>query len=100
DQRREAPHEDALPAENVSAPATEEQKPAVPEDERRNDPLQLALGKVKVRADRRQCDLHQRKVERVEEDDTAEDDEQQLLRRSPTRVVVEIHGCGVQALCS
>src|SRR5205814_1389078 len=74
-----------------------EQQPAVAEHERRDDPLELAFGKVQIRADRGQRDLHERKVERVEEDDPAEDDEQQLLVPRPRGRVVQVLLCGLQA---
>ena len=89
----------ALAAEHVGAAAAEEQEPAVAEHERRDDPLQLALGQVQRRADRRQRDLDEREVERVEEDDAAENDEQQLLRRRPAGVVFEV-GRVVISKCS
>src|SRR5947208_2229340 len=71
---RNAPVTVSAPAaEHVGAPSPEEEESAVAEDERGDDPLQLAIGQVQRRADRRQRDLDEREVERVEEDDPAED---------------------------
>src|SRR2546423_317897 len=53
DESDEAPDEDAPAPEDVGAPSPEEEEPAVAEDERRDDPLQLARGKAQRGADRR-----------------------------------------------
>ena len=98
DERDQAPDEHALAAEDVGAAAAEEQEPAVAEHERRDDPLQLALGQVQRGADRGQRDLDERQVEGVEEDDPAEHDEQQLLVPRPRGRVVEVLRCDLQAV--
>lgn len=100
DERDQAPHEHALAAEHVGAPASEEEEPAIAKDERRDDPLQLAFGEAQGRADRRQRDLDEREVERVEEDDTAEDGQEQLLRRRPAGGVITVRKADFQVLIS
>src|SRR5436190_1495429 len=57
DERDQAPDEHALAPEHVGAPSPEQEEPAVAEDERRDDPLQLAVRQVQRGADRRQRDL-------------------------------------------
>src|SRR5207237_6894799 len=79
----QAPDEPAPATEHGGAPSPDQKEPAVPENTRRADPLQLPLGEVQRRADRGQSNLDERQVERVEEDNPAEHGEQNRLRPRP-----------------
>jgi hypothetical protein len=77
----EAGQEEALPADQVAGPAAEQQEAA--EDERVgvDDPLQVRLAQVQIRLDRRQRDVHDRRVQDDHELREADQDEDDPLVR-------------------
>jgi hypothetical protein len=69
--------EDALAAEQIAGAAAEEQEAAEGQRVGVDDPLQVALGHVQVGLDRRQGDVHDRRVEddhELRQADEAEDE--------------------------
>jgi hypothetical protein len=71
----EADQEKALAAQQVAKAAAEEQEAAEDEGVGVDDPLQTAVGEVEVRLDRRQGDVHDRRVEDDHELRQADEDE-------------------------
>jgi len=59
----EADQEQALPAEQVAEAPAEQEEAAEDEGVGVDDPLEAAVGEVKVILDRRQSDVHDRRVE-------------------------------------
>jgi hypothetical protein len=80
-EQRRPRDEQAPPAEQVSRAAPEQQEPAVGEQVRARDPLQVLDREVQVRLDLRERDIHDGPVEKVDEPDRAQQGKPRLLRR-------------------
>jgi hypothetical protein len=64
-------------AEQVGGPAAEQQEPAVAEQVAAEDPLQVLHRESQVAADRRQRDIHDRRIHDVEELDRAQEQQRE-----------------------
>jgi len=72
--------------EQVAQPAAEQEKAAEGEQVRVHDPGERGLGEAEILSDRRQCDVHDRRVEHDHHIPQAEDDE-----REPALPAVQTH---------
>ena len=83
-EQHEADEEDLLPPGQVAGPAAEEEEAAEQQCVRIHDPLQVGVRHVEVLLDRRQRDVHDRRVEDDHELGEADEDEDEP----------GIHACG------
>ncbi len=89
-EERHAAQEHALAADEVAEPAREQQEAAERDQVGVDDPRQVGLGDAEIGLDRRQCDVHDRSVDRVHEHRQADDAE-----RDPAPAVPRARGgCG------
>ena len=72
------PNKQASPAEQISRVPAEQQEPTIGEQVRACDPLQALDREVQISSDLRQCNIHDGRIEKIDERDRAHQDKGEL----------------------